>query len=173
VQIIRRLREFTKAKPVELEQLDLNRVVRDSAELIAYEIRRVAVTLRLELDEGLPPVMGDRIQLEQLLVNLMVNACQAMESTPQGERILRVGTYKCGPRVCIAVRDAGVGIADAEVHRLFEPFYTTKKEGMGMGLALAKSIAEAHGIDLSFQKNEDDRGMTFLLSIPTTGTRAP
>jgi C4-dicarboxylate-specific signal transduction histidine kinase len=169
VQIIRRLREFTKGQSVELESLQPNDLVREAVELVAYEIRRVGAALRLDLADDLPPLVGDRIQLEQLLVNLMMNACQAMEQTPPNSRVLRIRTQAAGESIIVSVKDAGMGVDDGEVHRLFEAFYTTKKEGMGMGLVLCKSIAEAHGIDLSFKKNEDGPGMTFLLTIPRTG----
>jgi len=172
VEIIRRLREFTKGQPFKLEILQLSDLVRDAVELAAYEIRRVGASLRLDLSEGLPPVAGDRIQLEQLLVNLIINACQAMEPTPPGGRVLLIGAVGRDDDAIISVKDTGVGVKDQDAHRLFEAFYTTKKEGMGMGLVLCKSIAEAHGIDLTFKKNEDGPGMTFLLTIPRAGAKS-
>lgn len=169
VGIIRRLREFTKAQPFELEELSLNDIVLEAASLAGYEIRRVGALLRLDLDERLPTVLGDRIQLEQLIVNLLVNASQAMEHAPPGERHIVVQTAQQTGALTIAVSDAGCGVDPAEMHRLFEAFYTTKKEGMGMGLVLCKSIAEAHGGDLYASPNAAGRGMTFTLELPTSG----
>jgi PAS domain S-box-containing protein len=167
VQIIRRLREFTKAQPVELEELSLKKVVHDAIELAAYEIRRVGVSVRVHVSGALAPVNGDRIQLEQMFLNLITNACQAMEQTPPGERVLRISAEVAEGDVRVAIRDSGAGILPSETHRLFDAFYTTKKEGMGMGLVVCKSIADAHGIDIRFTANKDGPGTTFTLTIPT------
>jgi PAS domain S-box-containing protein len=172
VEIIRRLREFTKGQPVELENLSLKVLVNEAIELIAYEIRRVGVSVQVQVPGSLPTIVGDRIQLEQLFVNLLMNACQAMEQTPADQRMLRITAEANKGSIRVAVRDAGVGINPAEVHRLFDAFYTTKKEGMGMGLVLSKSIADAHGIDLRFESNQDGPGTTFVLTFPT-GAKVP
>jgi PAS domain S-box-containing protein len=169
VQIIRRLREFTKSQPFRAESLPLNQVIRGALELVAYEVRRVGVAVRLQFAPSLPDVVGDRIQLEQLFVNLLKNACEAMEQTPADQRVLQIRANACEDGVRVAIRDAGVGVPDEQVPRLFEPFYTTKPEGMGMGLVLCKSIADAHGIDLRFEKNQEGPGVTFLLTIPGKG----
>jgi signal transduction histidine kinase len=116
--------------------------------------------------------VGDRIQLEQLFVNLLMNACQAMEHIPPADRTLTVTAEALGQTLRVAVRDHGVGIAEEDVHKLFDAFYTTKKEGMGMGLVLCKSIAEAHGGDLRFEANREGPGTTFVLTLPT-GAKAP
>jgi two-component system, LuxR family, sensor kinase FixL len=171
VQIIRRLREFTKAQPVELEELSLKKIVHDAIELAAYEIRRVGVSVRVHVSGTLPAVVGDHIQLEQMFLNLITNACQAMEQSPPAERVLRISAESSDNVIQAAVRDAGVGIPPSETHRLFDAFYTTKKEGMGMGLVLCKSIADAHGIDIRFEPNKDGPGTTFILTI-STGAKA-
>ncbi|MBA4107426.1 MAG: hypothetical protein C0485_16940 [Pirellula sp.] len=169
VQIIRRLRDFTKSQPFELEALSMNDVVREATELAGYEIRRSSTKLRLDLADGLPITLGDRIQLEQLVVNLLMNGCEAMEQTPAVDKILLVRTSLESGALTLAVKDAGSGVDDAEMHRLFEAFYTTKNEGMGMGLVLCKSIAEAHGGELRAERNDAGPGMTFNLSLPATG----
>lgn len=169
VQIIRRLREFTKAQPFELESLCINNVANEAAELAGYQIRRTSTKLRLELGDDLPPLLGDRIQLEQLIMNLLVNGCEAMETTPVANRSLVVRTTRDGQTLVLTVTDAGVGVEDADMHRLFEAFYTTKEEGMGMGLVLCQSIAEAHGGDLRAHRNADAPGMTFALTLPLNG----
>jgi C4-dicarboxylate-specific signal transduction histidine kinase len=172
VQIIRRLREFTKSQPVELENIALVQVIRNAVELSAYEIRRTGVTVKTQAPKSLPTVVGDRIQLEQMMVNLLMNACQAMEHIPAADRQLTVTAEVVGKAIRVAVRDNGVGIAEEDVPKLFDAFYTTKKEGMGMGLVLCKSIAEAHGGDLRFEANRDEPGTTFVLTLPT-GVKAP
>jgi signal transduction histidine kinase len=108
--------------------------------------------------------------LEQLLVNLLLNACEAMEPMPTGQRILQIQTRLDGEDIRLAIIDAGVGVADPS--RLFEPFFTTKSGGMGMGMVLCKSIAEAHGIDLRFENNHEGPGATFILTIPAAGARS-
>lgn len=169
VQIIRRLREFTKAQPFELESLSINDLAREAAELAGYQVRRTSTKLRLELGDDLPPLLGDRIQLEQLIMNLLVNGCEAMDKTPAVNRSLVVRTARDGQRLVLTVTDAGMGVEDADMHRLFEAFYTTKEEGMGMGLVLCQSIAEAHGGDLRAHRNADAPGMTFALTLPLNG----
>jgi C4-dicarboxylate-specific signal transduction histidine kinase len=169
VQIIRRLRDFTKAQPFELESLSLNEIAREAAELAGHGIRRSGSKLRLQLANDLPDILGDRIQLEQLVVNLIMNGCEAMEQANAADRVLIVHTEACGSTQSLAVRDAGCGVSEAEMHRLFEAFYTTKDDGMGMGLVLSKSIAEAHGGDLRAERNADGSGMTFTLTLNSTG----
>jgi C4-dicarboxylate-specific signal transduction histidine kinase len=166
VEIIRRLREFTKSSPVKIERVALNNVVHGALEMMAYELRRVGATFQLELAENLPSVNGDHIQLEQLCVNLLKNACDAMESSPRGDRRLRVTTSAAEGRVRLAVKDSGCGIAAADQSRVFDAFYSTKPDGMGMGLSLCKSIAEAHGMQIGFTANDDQRGTTFCVTFP-------
>jgi PAS domain S-box-containing protein len=172
VGIIRRLRDFTRSQPFELEELSLNDVVQEAIELAAYGIRRFGVLLRLELDKDLRTTLGDRIQLEQLVVNLVMNGCEAMEQTPAEERVLTVATRAEKQRQVIVVKDAGVGVSEADMCRLFEAFYTTKPEGMGMGLVLCKSIAEAHGGELRADRNADGPGMTFTAILPNSGGKS-
>jgi len=169
VHIIRRLREFTKSQPFELEALSLNDIAREAAELAGHGIRRCGTKLRFDLAENLPEVLGDRIQLEQLVVNLLMNGCEAMEHSHAAERILVIRTEARGSTQALAVTDAGAGVSEADMHRLFEAFYTTKEEGMGMGLVLCKSIAEAHGGDLRAERNAEGVGMTFTLTLNSTG----
>ena len=169
VHIIRRLREFTKSQPFELEALSLNEIAREAAELASHGIRRCGTKLRFNLAENLPEVLGDRIQLEQLIVNLLMNGCEAMEQFNTDERVLVIRTEARGSTQALTVTDAGAGVSEADMHRLFEAFYTTKEEGMGMGLVLCKSIAEAHGGDLRAERNADGVGMTFTLTLNSTG----
>lgn len=167
VEIIRRLREFTKASPVTIESLDLNEVVEGAIEIVAHVIRKAEAGLRLDLGANLPKVAGDRIQLEQVFVNLLQNSCDALHDTPVSERQLVVRTFGCESNVCLEVTDSGCGVPAANVPRLFDAFFTTKPDGMGMGLSLCKSIAEAHQMQIDFWPNADDVGTTFRVTIPT------
>ena len=168
VEIICRLREFTKARGIKYERLSINDVVRESIELVVYEVRRVGVRLRLELADGLRAIEGDRVQLEQLCVNLVKNACQAMELTPPEQRVLTVRTQSSGDQVRLEVEDAGCGLANVDEQRLFDAFYSTKDHGMGMGLSLCQSIAEAHGMKLQFAPNGGGPGVTFTVLMPAS-----
>ena len=169
VEIIRRLRDFTKAQPFELESLSLSEVIREAVELTGYEMRRLGASVRLDLDKNLPSFPGDRIQMEQLIVNLLMNGYEAMEDIPVNERTIDIRSRVRGESLILEVSDAGNGIAESEMPRLFEAFFTTKAEGMGMGLVLCKSIAEAHGGQLHARRNDPHRGMTFQLEIPLSG----
>jgi PAS domain S-box-containing protein len=166
VEIIRRLRDFTKAQPVAIESLDLNDVVRGAVEMMTYEIRRTGAAFSIVLAEGLAPVAGDRIQLEQVCVNLLKNACEALEPIPLAERRLSVSTASREGCPRLIVKDSGIGLAGADGARLFDAFYSTKAEGMGMGLSLCKSIAEAHHMQISFAGDAGCRGMTFHVDFP-------
>ncbi len=165
VAIIRRLREFSKTHAVRRNALNLNDVVREAVELMSYDLRRVGATLDLDLGEPTLKVDGDRIQLVQVCVNLLKNACESMEQTPPDQRRLEVRVSADDGRVCLAVRDSGSGLKHSEPARLFEAFYSTKQDGMGMGLSLCKSIADAHGAQLWFTTNAPEPGMAFHFAI--------
>jgi PAS domain S-box-containing protein len=171
VEIIRRLRDFTKAQPMAIERLDLNEIVCGAMEMMAHEIRSLGAAVHLDLADDLAAVQGDRIQLEQVCINLLKNACEAMEGVPQVKRRLQVSTAMCGGRAHLAIKDSGIGLAEADDLRLFDAFYSTKPDGMGMGLSLCKSIADAHHMQLGFATNHDQSGMTFHVAMPAQATR--
>jgi signal transduction histidine kinase len=124
------------------------------------------VILRLELADDLPPVAGDRVQLQQVILNLLLNASAAMSGVDDRPRRLVIRTARDeGDRVCLAVQDAGVGFEPQGVERLFEAFYTTKSGGMGIGLSVSRSIIESHHGRLLAEPN-DGPGATFSFSIP-------
>jgi signal transduction histidine kinase len=124
------------------------------------------VALRTELADRLPVVRGDRVQLQQVVLNLILNAVQAMDEVPDEAREVRITTSESSPdEVRLGVRDTGPGLSPDSFSRLFEPFYTTKPDGMGMGLAICRSIVEAHGGRLSASANTP-RGAMFQFSIP-------
>lgn len=168
-EIVKRIRAFLTKTPTRSNALDVATLVEEAAQLVQRELARAEVELRVEVAADLPPVIGDRIQLQQVLVNLMVNAGQAM-AEHDGRRLLTItaGQAHCpveGSRVEIALRDTGPGISPQHLERLFDPFFTTKPEGMGMGLAICRTTAEAHGGKLSVE-NPPDGGATFRLTLP-------
>ena len=167
--IILRVRQLSKRAPIEKSLLDLRDVVKDVLALARYESGARRITIRTELPNGSPSVLGDRVQLQQVLLNLVMNGMDAMSSVEEQKRILVVfgkhETMNGMPAVLLGVRDSGVGLKTEEMDRLFEAFYTTKPQGMGMGLAISRSIVEAHGGRLWAEPNQGP-GATFLLSLP-------
>ena len=174
--VILRVRQLAKRTPVERSLLDLRDVVNDVLALARYESVARGVTIRTDLSQDLPSVLGDRVQLQQVLLNLVMNGVDAMNSVPEEKRILLVlGKHDASAgtsAVLLCVQDAGVGLKPEEMDRLFEPFYTTKPHGMGMGLAISRSIIEAHGGRLWAEPNQGP-GATFLFSLPDAGSTAP
>jgi signal transduction histidine kinase len=124
------------------------------------------VAMRTRLEDGLPPVQVDRVQLQQVLLNLIINAIEAMRGAAEGSRELLITTARDGSgSIVVSLRDTGPGLDPTKVDRLFEPLYTTKPEGMGMGLAICRSIVEAHGGRLWATANEP-RGAIFQFTLP-------
>ena len=125
-----------------------------------------AVLAKMQLAEGLPLIFGDRVQLQQVMLNLIINAIDAMRTVDVGPRELTISTAMSEPgAVLMTVRDSGPGIAPENIERLFEPFYTTKASGMGMGLSICHSIVEAHGGRLWASANVT-RGVSFQFTVP-------
>ena len=145
--------------------LDVNELVRDTLDLMRTNLLTRQVTVSLELSAELPSVDGDRVQLQQLLLNLIVNAADAMDATPQADRLLTLSTTLADGRVAVCVADRGPGVAEADLHKVFEPFWSRKDGGMGMGLAICRSIAEAHRGQLS-SRNAPEGGAVFCVQLP-------
>jgi signal transduction histidine kinase/ligand-binding sensor domain-containing protein len=141
--VIRRLRQFVRKHPAERRRLDLNAILRDTLPLVRRELVDHRVELSLGLAQDLPPILADPVQIQQVLVNLVKNACEAMGQSP-GVRRIELETRAVGASVELEVRDTGPGLAPEVMARLFQPFVTTKPDGMGMGLAISRSIVEAH-----------------------------
>jgi len=171
--VITRLRALFTKKGMASEAVDLNEAVREVIALSVSELQRGRVILRTELAENLPPVSGDRVQLQQVILNLLQNAVDAMSGVEDRPRQLLIKTEREGDegdRVRLAVQDTGVGFELSGVERLFEAFYTTKSGGMGIGLLVSRSIIETHRGQLGAVPNEGP-GATFWFSIPHAGTR--
>jgi len=164
--ILRRVGQFLRKSPPRQVVVDMNELIRGVLELLQFDLRQGHVMLAQSLSERLPPVKVDSIQIEQVLVNLIRNAIEAMADNPRGNRPLQVRTQFVPPeRIRIAVQDAGRGIDPSQKSRLFEPFFTTKSDGMGMGLAISNSIIQSHGGTLEAISNPD-RGLTFQFTLP-------
>lgn len=164
--VIGRIRALIKKAPPRRRRFDLNEAVLDIIALTRSEVLRHGVSLQTQLATGLPLVEGDRIQLQQVLLNLIMNAVEAMSGVDQGGRELQISTEaESAGGVLVTVRDSGPGLDPANVDRLFEAFYTTKPEGMGMGLAISRSIIEAHGGRMWATANEP-RGAVFQFTVP-------
>jgi PAS domain S-box-containing protein len=165
-EVIRRIREFSKKSDLEMASLDINDIVKEAAMLVRHEALRYKVAMQVELASGLCAARGDRTQLQQVLVNLAVNGMQAMNAADHGERILVIRTEQKQPnQVLVAVKDVGIGVAPDKVDQLFGAFYTTKPDGLGIGLSICRSIVEAHGGQIWASANAGP-GMTFQFSIP-------
>ena len=164
--VITRLRALFGTKSTAAEAVDLNEAVREVLALTTSELRRHGVAVRAELAAALPTVVGDRVQLQQVVLNLLLNASDAMSSVTDRAREVTITTGADGDdRVQLLVRDAGVGIPEPLLEKLFEPFLTTKRDGMGIGLSISRSIIESHRGVISAANNEGP-GATFRFSIP-------
>jgi PAS domain S-box-containing protein len=166
-EVIGRIRALVKKMPPRRDQLDVNEIILDVIELTRSELLRHRVSLQTELAERLPLIRGDRIQLQQIILNLIMNAVEAMSDASYGSRDLLICTLEDESNgVLISVRDSGAGLSAQNLERLFDPFYTTKSGGMGMGLAICRSIIEAHGGRVWATANEP-KGAAFQFTLPT------
>jgi len=164
--VIRRLRPLLTKGAVENLSLDLNDIVREVARLMRSDAIIRNVSLSLELAADLPRVRGDRVQLQQVVLNLVLNGLDAMRESRTGDRALVLRTARDGAgAVWVAVQDSGCGIDEKDADRLFQPLYTTKAQGMGMGLAIVRTIVEAHGGRVAAANNAHG-GATFRVTLP-------
>jgi C4-dicarboxylate-specific signal transduction histidine kinase len=162
---VHRVREFLRRREPVREPMSINEVVMDVTELIELEAEKANAQIRLELGPDVPLVSGDRIMVEQLLLNLIKNGIEAMKETRQPERVITVATVPAGAQVEIRVIDRGHGIAADVAPELFSPFFTTKDNGMGMGLNICRSIVELHDGHLWFSANPGG-GCIFHFTLP-------
>jgi PAS domain S-box-containing protein len=165
--IVERIRDQIKKEPPRSGSFDLNEAINEVFALARTEAANNGVSVQTRLAEGLSPVAGDRVQVQQVALNLVLNAVEAMSSADDGRRELLIGTeQRQGGGVLVSVRDSGPGIDPEHLDRVFEAFYTTKRSGMGMGLSICRSIINAHGGRLWADKSEP-RGAVFQFTLPS------
>jgi PAS domain S-box-containing protein len=171
-EVIARLRALSRKGALETAQLDINKAIDDVIALIREEISVHGVSLRLDLGASLPPVDGDRIQLQQVIMNLLMNSIQAMSRVTGRPRELRIRTHEQGSdQIFVAVEDSGPGIEPGNIDRVFNAFFTTRPDGIGMGLSICRSIVEAHGGRLWATANVP-HGTTFQFTLPVNADTA-
>jgi PAS domain S-box-containing protein len=171
-EVIRRVRALANKTDIEKVPLDINDVVREVVALVQGQLVSHQVSLRLELASALPMILGDRVQLQQVMINLMMNGMEAMQSVTDRPRELVIRSRQDGTRqVLVSVTDCGVGISAENADRLFTAFFTTKSGGMGMGLSICRSIMEAHGGQLWATANVP-HGATFQFTLPVNADTA-
>jgi PAS domain S-box-containing protein len=163
--IVDRIRDHIKKAPPRKERFDLNTAINEVIVLARSVTNRNGVSVQTRLSNALDPVWGDRVQLQQVLLNLILNAAEAMGSVEEGARELLISTEQDQAGVRVAVRDTGPGIDPAHLDRVFDAFYTTKSSGTGMGLSICRSIIDAHGGKLWAEANEP-RGAVFQFTVP-------
>lgn len=165
-EIMNRIRGLVKNTPMYKEWVQINEAIGEVITLTRGEAMKNSVSVRMELAEDLPLVQGDRVQLQQAMLNLIINAIEAMSAVDDGPRELTISTGKDEPSaVLVTVRDSGPGVAPENIERVFEPFCTTKAGGMGMGLSICRSIVQAHGGTLRLSANVP-RGAVFRFTVP-------
>jgi signal transduction histidine kinase len=164
-EVIRRMKSLLTKAPFELKSLDLNDVGRETVEFLSTLAVARKVELTSVITQNALPILGDRIQLQQVILNLVVNGIDAMKDTPAENRIISIRTSRVGKFAELSVSDRGPGIPEDNLKEIFEPFYTSKAEGMGMGLSIARTIIEVHQ-GLIGVKNRDHGGASFRIRLP-------
>jgi signal transduction histidine kinase len=163
--VIGRIRALVKKDDTEKTLLDINDAIQEVVSLTHSEIQKSGVVLKMKLAAGLPSVLGDRIQLQQVILNLVMNGIEAMNAVTDRPRDLLIRSSQHeSDKVLVAVQDSGIGIDRENLEKVFTAFYTTKSQGMGMGLAICRSIVENHGGRLWAAPNEG-RGATFQFTL--------
>jgi signal transduction histidine kinase len=172
-EVIGGIRAMLRKSPPRRDSLNINDTIMEVIALTRSEVRRNSIALRTELSNDLPLVMGDRIQLQQVILNLIVNGIEAMSGVSQRQRELLVASEKDeSDGVLVTVRDSGTGLDPTSLERLFEAFYTTKANGMGMGLPISRTIIEAHGGQL-WAAPDQSPGAMFRFTLPAEGEEVP
>jgi two-component system sensor kinase FixL len=166
------MRALVKKENLEFAPINISSVIGDVVQLVHSDGILLNIRVEIECQAGLPKVRGDRVQLQQVVLNLLLNAFDAMRGTPVSERtvVVRAETNG-GGKVEVSVRDHGTGLMSDKLATIFQPFYTTKRDGLGMGLSISRSIIEAHA-GLIWAKNNADRGATFYFTIPAIAGEA-
>jgi C4-dicarboxylate-specific signal transduction histidine kinase len=166
-EVVDRIRALIKKVPPRQACLDINEAIHEVISLTRGEAVKIGVSVQTDLADGLPLIYGDRVQLQQVTLNLIINAIEAVSGVDETTRAVVISTWRAEPDgVFVAVRDTGQGLDPASLEHLFNAFYTTKPAGMGMGLAICRSIIEAHGGQLWASANVP-RGAIFQFTVPT------
>jgi C4-dicarboxylate-specific signal transduction histidine kinase len=172
-ETILRIRRMLQKGEIEMAPVEINHLIREVAEFLNSEIIARNVLIHLDLSPNSRLVMGDRIQLQQVLLNLMLNACEAMASSEIEHKVLIIRSdTRSADRVSVSVRDTGCGIAPERLQEIFKLFHSSKAMGMGAGLAICRSIITAHGGEI-WAENNQDRGATFTFKLPTISQQDP
>ena len=165
--IVGRIHGFSKKAQEQREYLEINDVIREIMTLARAAISGHGISVKMQLAENLPRISGDRVQLQQVILNLIMNAVEAMSEVLDGPRELFIGSTAALCGIIVDVRDSGPGLPPADPERVFEAFYTTKATGLGMGLAICRSIIEAHGGRLWASANVP-KGAVLQFTLPAT-----
>ena len=168
VDVIGRIRALIKKAPPRKDAFDINEAILGVVGLTRGEVVKNNISVQTQLAEGLPRIQGDKVQLQQVILNLIINAVEAMTSVGEGSRELLISTRKDVGGVLVAVRDSGPGLSPESLERLFDAFYTTKADGMGMGLSICRSIVEGHGGRM-WASGDIGQGATFQFTVPLPG----
>ena len=173
--VLKRIRALLKKAPLDKSPINVNEVVQEVLALVDGELRKRGVEVSAELDLDLPILTADSVQLQQVILNLVMNAVESMTAITDRPRVLQIRSRRHDlsgqSAVFVAVCDSGIGLSADAMTRVFEAFYTTKPQGMGMGLWICRSIIEAHGGQLTAQPN-DDFGATFQFVLPASGEKS-
>jgi C4-dicarboxylate-specific signal transduction histidine kinase len=165
-EVIRRIRALLKKTPPQPSEQDVNELLHEVMPLVRDALLKDNIDAHLELADSLPRVKGDRVQLQQVILNLVMNGIEAMHQIARGPRRLEISSRLLeSGEVAVTVRDSGVGVEPATFEKLFEPFFTTKPSGMGMGLSVSRAIVESHGGRLWASRN-DGPGASFHVALP-------
>jgi signal transduction histidine kinase len=165
-ETIRRLQALFRKQPAARAPLDINALIEDVLRLLATDIRSRHIVVQFVRGEQLPAVLGDGIQLRQVVINVLVNAAEAITLAGNGLREIGIETSRPdAAHVAIAIRDRGIGVKESDLERIFEHFVSSKPQGLGMGLAISRSIVEAHGGRIWATRN-DGRGTTLHVELP-------
>jgi two-component system sensor kinase FixL len=169
--VIKELRTITKKQEPHREPLDMARVIEDVLGILKSDSIIRNITIKKDLSAGLPPVQASRVQLQQVLINLINNGCEAMMETGPDKRTLAVRAFtKDSKNIIVEITDCGYGLKEGMPEKIFEPFFTTKPKGLGIGLTVSQSIIKAHGGTLSICNNPD-KGATATFTLPAEGAK--
>jgi signal transduction histidine kinase len=166
--VISRIRTLLKKQDTVMAEIDINDAIREVVSLLSNESSRHRILMSTELAVWLPRVRGDRVQLQQVMVNLIMNAVDATRAISDGPREILIRSAMDAEGVVVSVEDSGTGLSPEQMDRIFEPFFTTKDQGIGMGLSISRSIVENHSGKLSGSRRTP-RGAKFEFTLPTAG----